>query len=167
MGIEIASPLHTPSPSSWYSRERKTKVFLSLRLKQKSCVSGQPPQKLLCAAAKSSAASPAPPQPWKAALAGSLPRVGLVWVLPHPQPWRSGAATLRPHVPVPPLQRRFLRALCVPGCVSQSVRATPPGAQQLTSGWVLWEELGLGLWFPPFRHPPALHLRWSWRVIWA
>mgnify|MGYP007134228700 CR=1 FL=1 len=49
------------------------KVFLSLRLKQKSCVSGQPPWKLLCAAARSSAASPAPPQPWKAALAGSLP----------------------------------------------------------------------------------------------
>lgn len=73
VGIEIASPLHTPSPSSWYSRERKTKVFLSLRLKQKSCVSGQPPWKLLCAAARSSAASPAPPQPWKAALAGSLP----------------------------------------------------------------------------------------------
>lgn len=51
----------------------KLLVFLSLRLKQKSCVSGQPPRELLPAAARSSAASPAPPQPWKAALAGSLP----------------------------------------------------------------------------------------------
>ena len=59
-----------------YEEKRKryliTKVFLSLRLKQKSCVSGQPPRELLRAAARSSAASPAPPQPWKAALAGSL-----------------------------------------------------------------------------------------------
>ena len=73
MGIEIPSPLHTPSPSSWYSRERKTKVCLSLRLKQKSRVSGQLLWKLPPAAARSSAASPTPPQPWKAALASSLP----------------------------------------------------------------------------------------------
>lgn len=91
-----------------------------------------------------------------AALAGGLPRVGLVWVLPLPSP---GDLELRPCTPTSPPHPcsgdSSEPCVCQDVCL-RSVGAAPAGAQHPTSGEVLWEQPGLGLWFPPFCHPQAL-----------